>query len=93
MSAVENTPLEPLTSAEMLRHALETYEEYDRQRADLAEFQKALLENLKGDGFDTKVFKKIVALRRKNPHELEEEAQIMQLYLSALNIEIKGVIA
>jgi uncharacterized protein (UPF0335 family) len=66
---------------------------YERQKADLVEFQKALLDNLKGDGFDTKVFKKIVSLRRKNPDDLEEEAAILQTYMSALEIEIKGVIA
>ena len=93
MSAAEDIQLEELSAADRLKQDLETYEEFERQKADLVEFQKALLDNLKGDGFDTKVFKKIVALRKKNPHDLEEEAAILQTYMSALEIEIIGVIA
>lgn len=93
MSAVENIDLEELSAADRLKQDLEAYEDYERQKADLSEFQKALLDNLKGDGFDTKIFKKIVALRKKNPNDLEEEAAILQTYMSALEIEIKGVIA
>jgi uncharacterized protein (UPF0335 family) len=93
MSAAEDIQIEELSAADRLKQDLETYEDYERQKADLVEFQKALLDNLKGDGFDTKVFKKIVSLRRKNPDDLEEEAAILQTYMSALEIEIKGVIA
>ena len=93
MSAAEDIQLEELSAADRLKHELEAYEDFERQKADINEFQKALLDNLKGDGFDTKVFKKIVALRKKNPHDLEEEAATLQTYMSALEIEIKGVIA
>ena len=91
--SVETTMLEELSAADRLKHDLEAYEDHERQKSDLSEFQKALLENLKNDGFDTKAFKKIVALRKKNPNDLEEEAAILQTYMSALEIEIKGVIA
>jgi uncharacterized protein (UPF0335 family) len=92
MSAAEDIPVE-LSAADRLKQDLETYEEFERQKADLSEFQKALMENLKGDGFDTKAFKKIVALRKKDPSDLEEEAAILEMYMKTLGIELKGVIA
>jgi uncharacterized protein (UPF0335 family) len=92
MSAAEDIPSE-LSAADRLKHDLEAYEDYEQQKSDLSEFQKALLDNLKGDGFDTKAFKKIVALRKKDPTDLEDEAAILQLYMNVLGIELKGVIA
>jgi uncharacterized protein (UPF0335 family) len=80
-------------AATRLKTDLERYEDLDRERADLGEHQKALLEHLKADGYDTAVFKKIVALRKKNPSDLEEQAQLLDLYTKALGIELKGVIA
>ena len=80
-------------AATRLKRDLEHYEDLDRQRADLGEFQKALLEALKSDGYDTAAFKKIVALRKKDPNDLEAQAQMLDLYANALGIELKGVIA
>jgi uncharacterized protein (UPF0335 family) len=76
-----------------LKHDLERYEDLEREKADLSEHQKALLEALKSDGYDTAIFKKIVALRKKRARDLEEQATLMKLYMDALGIEIKGVIA
>lgn len=76
-----------------LKRDLERYEDLDRERADLGEHQKAILEHLKADGYDTATFKKIVALRKKDPEDLEEQAQLLDLYANALGIELKGVIA
>jgi uncharacterized protein (UPF0335 family) len=85
--------LEYEDAASRLKHDLEQYEDLDRQRADCAEIQRALLESLKNDGYDPAAFKKIVALRKKNPKDLEEQAAILNLYANALGIELKGVIA
>lgn len=41
----------------------------------------------KGVGFDVKIMKKIVALRRMDREKRIEEAEIMSLYMSAIGME------
>jgi uncharacterized protein (UPF0335 family) len=40
----------------------------------------------KGQGFDTKILKKVVAIRRQDENKRREEAEILGLYLSALGM-------
>jgi uncharacterized protein (UPF0335 family) len=82
-----------IDAAQRLKEDLEAYENWDREKADIGEFQKALLERLKNDGFDAVAFKKIVALRKKDPTDLEDQAAVLTMYAEALGIELKGVIA
>jgi uncharacterized protein (UPF0335 family) len=37
-------------------------------------------------GYDVKIIRKVVSLRKKKPHELEEEEQILTLYRMAIGI-------
>jgi uncharacterized protein (UPF0335 family) len=40
----------------------------------------------KSNGFDTKIIKKIVAMRKKDPNKLAEEQAIMDTYMAALGM-------
>jgi uncharacterized protein (UPF0335 family) len=80
-------------AAQRLKEDLDAYEHWDREKSDLSEMQRALLERLKADGFDPTAFKKIVALRKKDQKDLEDQAAILAMYAEALGIELKGVIA
>ena len=40
----------------------------------------------KGRGYDTKVLRKIVSLRKKDPAEISEEEAVLQLYREALGM-------
>jgi uncharacterized protein (UPF0335 family) len=55
-------------------------EEKDAIAADI----KDLYGEVKSVGFDPKIVRKIVALRRVDKNKREEEAEILDLYLSAL---------
>jgi uncharacterized protein (UPF0335 family) len=46
----------------------------------------------KGNGFDTKVMRKVIALRKKDAAEREEEETILDLYLQALGMVPGGVV-
>lgn len=81
------------SAAQRLKEDLEAYENWEREKADISEFQKALLDRLKADGYDAAAFKKIVALRKKDPTDLEDQAAVLTMYADALGIELKGVIA
>ena len=59
----------------------------------LSEEKKALTDDIsdvyaeaKGSGYDTKIMRKIVALRRQDVHKRREEEEILDLYLSNLGM-------
>jgi len=79
--------------AARLKDALHEYEELAARGAEISLFQRELLDELKNEGFDIKAFRKIVALRKKSEAALVSEAAMLELYLEALGLEIKGVIA
>jgi uncharacterized protein (UPF0335 family) len=43
----------------------------------------------KGNGLDAAILRKIVAIRKKNPKELEQEEEMLELYMGALGM-LKG---
>lgn len=55
-------------------------------RADL----KEIYAEAKGRGYDTKVLKKLIAIRKKDADKLAEEQAILELYGAALGMEIFG---
>ena len=40
----------------------------------------------KGRGYDTKVMKKVIALRKRKPDEIAEEEAVLDMYKSALGM-------
>jgi uncharacterized protein (UPF0335 family) len=40
----------------------------------------------KGRGYDTKVLRKIVAIRKRDANDLAEEEAVMEMYLAALGM-------
>ena len=60
-------------TAEELRQFIERFEQLDSEKKDLARQQKELMAEAKGRGYDTKVMKKVIALRKRKPDEIAEE--------------------
>ncbi|AZB63883.1 DUF2312 domain-containing protein [Cereibacter sphaeroides] len=73
-------------TADELRQFVERYEQLEAEKSDIAEQQKELMAEAKGRGYDTKVLKKIVALRKRKPDDIAEEETILELYKSALGM-------
>jgi uncharacterized protein (UPF0335 family) len=73
-------------TADELRQFIERYEQLEAEKKDLADQQKELMSEAKGRGYDTKVMRKIVALRKRKPDEIAEEEAILDLYKSALGM-------
>ena len=40
----------------------------------------------KGRGYDTKVMRKVIALRKRKPDEIAEEEAVLELYKAALGM-------
>ena len=72
--------------ADELRQIVERYERLDAERSDVVESQKEVMAEAKGQGFDTKAIRKIVALRKKRADQIAEEEAIESLYRQALGM-------
>lgn len=74
-------------TADELRQFIERFEQLESEKKDVTEQQKELMAEAKGRGYDTKVMRKVIALRKRKPDEIAEENAVMDLYLSALGMD------
>jgi uncharacterized protein (UPF0335 family) len=69
-----------------LRQFVERYERLEQEKKDIADQQKEVMAEARGRGYDVKVLRKLIALRRREPAELSEEEAILELYKEALGM-------
>jgi uncharacterized protein (UPF0335 family) len=69
-----------------LKSLIERIERLEDDKKVVGEDIKEVYAEAKANGFDTKVMKQIVRLRRKDRHEREEEEAILDLYMQALGM-------
>ena len=74
-----------VTAAE-LRQFVERYERLEAEKKDIADQQKEVLAEARGRGYDVRVMKKLIALRKREPQDVSEEEAILQLYREALGM-------
>jgi len=74
-------------TADELRQFIERYEQLEAEKKDVTEQQKELMSEAKGRGYDTKVMKKVIALRKRKPDDIAEEDAILDMYKSALGMQ------
>ena len=74
-----------VTAAE-LRQFVERYERLDQERRDLADQQKEVMAEAKGRGYDTRILRRIVALRKRDRDDIAEEEAVLELYKEALGM-------
>ena len=73
-------------TAEELRQFVEQWESLDREKTEIADRQKEVMSEAKARGYDTKVLRKIVALRKRDQDDIAEEEAILQVYKEALGM-------
>ena len=71
-------------AAERLRSFVQRIERLEEDKAGVAQDIKEVYSEAKGEGFDIKVLRKIISLRKKDPQQRREEDELLELYLSAL---------
>jgi uncharacterized protein (UPF0335 family) len=71
-----------------LKSLVERIEKLEEEKKAIAEDIKEVYAEAKGHGFDTKILRKVIGLRKKDTHEREEEAAVLDLYLHALGMAI-----
>ena len=73
-------------TGEELRQFIERYEYLESERKDLLEQQKEVLAEARNRGYDIRVVRKLMAIRRRDPQEVSEEDAVLQLYKDALGM-------
>lgn len=73
-------------TADELRQFIERYEQLEAEKADVAAQQKELMAEAKGRGYDTRVMRKLITLRKRKPEDLAEEEAVLDLYKAALGM-------
>ena len=73
-------------AADQLKALIERIERLEEEKASLAGDIREVYAEAKGNGFDTKAMRKLIALRKKDFAERREEEAILDLYMQALGM-------
>ncbi len=73
-------------TAEELRQFVERFERLEAEKKDIADQQKEVMAEAKGRGYDTRVLRKVIALRRRDKDDIAEEEAVLDLYREALGM-------
>ena len=73
-------------AADQLKAFIERIERLEEEKASLAGDIREVYAEAKGNGFDTKAMRKIIAMRKKDFAERREEEAILDLYMQALGM-------
>lgn len=69
---------------EHLKSVIDRIERLESEKKDLGEDIKEVYAEAKGNGFDTKILKAVIKLRKVAPADREQTEAMVDLYLSAL---------
>ena len=73
-------------AAGQLRSFVERIERLEEEKKGIADDIRDVYGEAKGNGFDVKVLRKVIALRKKDANERQEEEAILDLYMQALGM-------
>jgi uncharacterized protein (UPF0335 family) len=69
-----------------LRAFIERIERLEEEKKALGDDIKDVYAEAKGNGFDVKIIRKIVSIRKQDRDKRREEEEILELYLAALGM-------
>lgn len=72
-----------------LKSFIERIERLEEEKRALSEDVKEIYAEAKGVGYDVKIMRKIVAMRRQDANRRKEEETILDLYLRALGMQLR----
>jgi uncharacterized protein (UPF0335 family) len=86
MDETEGTPSSYRVTADELRQFIERFERLEMEKKDIADQQKEVMAEAKARGYDTKVMRKVIALRKREPDDIAEEEAVLDMYKQALGM-------
>jgi uncharacterized protein (UPF0335 family) len=73
-------------AADQLRSLIERIERLEEEKAALASDIRDIYAEAKGNGFDTKIMRQIVRLRKMDKADRQEQETLLDLYKQALGL-------
>ena len=71
-------------SGNRVRSFVERVEQLDQEMAELSEQKKEVFAEAKGEGFDVKILKEIIKLRKQDQDERDEHDTLLDVYMRAM---------
>ena len=82
----ENSAENYRVAAGELRQFIERFETLEIEKRNIADQQKEVMAEAKGRGYDTKILRKLVVLRKRDLQDIAEEEAVLDMYKSALGM-------
>jgi uncharacterized protein (UPF0335 family) len=84
--ADDSSSLDVLNTAAQsrLKTIIERIERLEEEKAGIANDIKEVFAEAKGEGFDVKILRKVVRIRKQDKAKRQEEEALLDLYLSAI---------
>ncbi len=78
--------VEDSVAQDQLRAFVERIERMEEEKSSIANDIKEIYAEAKGNGFDTKILRQIVRIRKQDHNERMEQEAILELYMQALGM-------
>jgi len=69
-----------------LRAFIERWERLQTEKQDIADAQKEVMQEAKGSGYDTKILRKVINIRKRNRDDIANEEALLEMYTTALGM-------
>lgn len=76
----------PKVPRDQLRSVVERIEKLEEEKSSLGGDIREVYSEAKSNGFDVKALRRVVALRKKDYHQRQEEDAILDTYMTALGM-------
>jgi uncharacterized protein (UPF0335 family) len=83
---MEFTIMTEVIAIDQLKQYISRIERLNSDKAEVADDIKQVFDEAKANGFDTKIMKQVIKLKKLDKDSLAEQEAILELYRSALNI-------
>jgi uncharacterized protein (UPF0335 family) len=77
-------------SGNQLRQFIEKIERLEIEKADMSNAMRETFAEAKAEGFDVKVMRQLIKIRRMKQEDLAEQEELLDLYRNALNTSYQG---
>lgn len=88
MTAAKSGPEAGGIAADRLRSLVERIERLEEEKQALAGDIREVFAEAKGTGFDTKIMRQVIKLRKMEQNDREEQEHLLDLYKRALGLEV-----
>ena len=85
MDEISNDTVYRVTREE-IRSFVERIENLNIEKNEISEQQKDVFAEAKSRGYDTRILRKVVSMRKRDPQDLSEEEAILEIYREALDL-------